>query len=246
MRVSAFITAAFAAAALTAQPAGAQETYVNNSDFEAGWYAAEGEYLPTHIYGTPGWNWSGGSGTGRWNPASSQMTDAAAHGVVGYATGAIAAQQGPAHLAQAVPGLVIEANTLYTLTLDVGQALNETDWGYNFGLIAGSTDPALGGFILTSLSGSTGEAEFDLVAGQFTTLSLTFQTSDAGAEIGKSLIIALGGLGRGAAYDNVRLSSSSITAPAVPEPSTWAMMLFGFGAAGVAMRRQRKATAQPA
>jgi hypothetical protein len=27
--------------------------------------------------------------------------------------------------------------------------------------------------------------------------------------------------------------------PSVPEPATWAMMLFGFGAAGVAMRRQR-------
>ena len=28
--------------------------------------------------------------------------------------------------------------------------------------------------------------------------------------------------------------------PAVPEPGTWAMMLLGFGAAGFAMRRQRK------
>jgi hypothetical protein len=29
---------------------------------------------------------------------------------------------------------------------------------------------------------------------------------------------------------------------AVPEPSTWAMMLLGFGAAGVALRRRRKTT----
>ena len=28
----------------------------------------------------------------------------------------------------------------------------------------------------------------------------------------------------------------------LPEPSTWAMMLFGFGAAGVAMRRSRRKT----
>jgi hypothetical protein len=28
--------------------------------------------------------------------------------------------------------------------------------------------------------------------------------------------------------------------PAVPEPATWAMMLFGFGAAGIAMRRSRR------
>jgi hypothetical protein len=30
-----------------------------------------------------------------------------------------------------------------------------------------------------------------------------------------------------------------VTKPRVPEPSTWAMMLFGFGAAAVAMRRTR-------
>ena len=32
--------------------------------------------------------------------------------------------------------------------------------------------------------------------------------------------------------------------PAVPEPATWAMMLMGFGAAGTAMRRSRRRTAQ--
>jgi hypothetical protein len=35
-------------------------------------------------------------------------------------------------------------------------------------------------------------------------------------------------------------ASSSAVQPAVPEPSTWAMMLFGFGALGFAMRRRRK------
>jgi hypothetical protein len=32
----------------------------------------------------------------------------------------------------------------------------------------------------------------------------------------------------------------SIDAPAVPEPDTWAMMLFGFGAIGFAMRRRKQ------
>ena len=36
---------------------------------------------------------------------------------------------------------------------------------------------------------------------------------------------------------NVRISTA-----AVPEPGTWALMLLGFGAAGIAMRRQRKHT----
>ena len=31
-----------------------------------------------------------------------------------------------------------------------------------------------------------------------------------------------------------------VRATVLPEPGTWAMMLFGFGAAGIAMRRQRK------
>ena len=38
--------------------------------------------------------------------------------------------------------------------------------------------------------------------------------------------------------DGFKLSSISVT-PAVPEPGTWAMMLIGFGAVGVAMRRRK-------
>ena len=34
-------------------------------------------------------------------------------------------------------------------------------------------------------------------------------------------------------------SASGGDTPPVPEPSTWAMMLFGFGALGFAMRRRR-------
>jgi hypothetical protein len=51
-----------------------------------------------------------------------------------------------------------------------------------------------------------------------------------------------------AALTGISLSSSSnafeldnlIFGSAAPEPATWAMMIFGFGAAGVAMRRRRK------
>lgn len=43
------------------------------------------------------------------------------------------------------------------------------------------------------------------------------------------------GSGRG----NVLLGGLSLT-PSVPEPGTWAMMLLGFGAAGVAFRRRRQ------
>lgn len=40
--------------------------------------------------------------------------------------------------------------------------------------------------------------------------------------------------------DGFKLASVNVTA-AVPEPSSWALMLLGFGAIGVASRRQRKA-----
>lgn len=45
-----------------------------------------------------------------------------------------------------------------------------------------------------------------------------------------------------AIIDNIAITT---TAPAVPEPGTWALMLLGFGAVGYSMRRCRKATAVP-
>ena len=35
------------------------------------------------------------------------------------------------------------------------------------------------------------------------------------------------------------------TAPSVPEPATWAMFLFGYGAIGIAIRRRRNSLALP-
>ena len=42
--------------------------------------------------------------------------------------------------------------------------------------------------------------------------------------------------------DNVSVTPGRVTG-AVPEPATWAMMLIGFGAIGVSLRRRRKVTA---
>jgi hypothetical protein len=42
------------------------------------------------------------------------------------------------------------------------------------------------------------------------------------------------------AIRQVRIASAEGGVPAVPEPTTWAMMLMGFGAAGYAMRRRRQ------
>ncbi len=44
----------------------------------------------------------------------------------------------------------------------------------------------------------------------------------------------------GQLYFQVR--NGVVVTPGVPEPATWAMMIFGFGAAGTALRRRRKVT----
>lgn len=44
----------------------------------------------------------------------------------------------------------------------------------------------------------------------------------------------------------VRLDPSLAVAPPVPEPATWAMMLLGFGAIGVGMRRRKRSVLQAA
>jgi PEP-CTERM motif-containing protein len=43
-----------------------------------------------------------------------------------------------------------------------------------------------------------------------------------------------------AILDNISVATAAEDVPGVPEPSTWAMMLLGFGAVGVAMRRRRR------
>jgi hypothetical protein len=66
----------------------------------------------------------------------------------------------------------------------------------------------------------------------FSPYSYTFNPSTSG-----SLQIFIRGLGQtdnqGVVIDNVVLS-------AVPEPTTWALMLVGFGFAGMALRRRRQ------
>lgn len=48
-----------------------------------------------------------------------------------------------------------------------------------------------------------------------------------------------GGVGS-VAVDNVTVDVRAVAAGAVPEPASWAMMLFGFGALGTVLRRNRR------
>ncbi|WP_205854166.1 PEPxxWA-CTERM sorting domain-containing protein [Phenylobacterium kunshanense] len=66
----------------------------------------------------------------------------------------------------------------------------------------------------------------------FQTYTLSFRAASAGQT--RIYIGAAGGDNIGPIVDNVTLSTT-----AVPEPSTWAMMLLGFGSLGAILRRRR-------
>jgi hypothetical protein len=63
--------------------------------------------------------------------------------------------------------------------------------------------------------------------------------------LGGDLFINFAGVGAQTG-GTARINFTTAGMPAVPEPATWAMMLFGFGAVGVSMRRRRTALAHAA
>lgn len=66
------------------------------------------------------------------------------------------------------------------------------------------------------------------------------RTVATGGETGKYWAIAAGGTDR--LYDAFKIGQ--ITATAVPEPATWALMILGFGAVGTALRSRRAKAAK--
>lgn len=223
-----------AAALLTWSAAHAVELALINADFSQGLAQADGAYVPGHVAPLPGWTGSSGSGTGHWNPTQSHFAAEAEYGGVGFATGVLEGHPSAGVLAQTLANYVIQPNTRYTLTLDVGRPYGTPAFGYHFGLIAG-----LGaeGSVLASRPGF-----YDVQEGAFQSFTLVFDTGASGAEIGRTLSVALGGnnqFGGGAAYDNIRLDATSLSAGAVPEPGAWALMISGFGLAGAMIRRRR-------
>lgn len=219
---------------------GAQAATValENGNFNAGWSQADGDFRPGHAGGNPtGWSASGGSATGHWNPTVASFTDEAAHGGVGWAHGnGISNATNPGMLGQKVAGHTIQANTRYTLTMDVGRRADATGpWGFEIGLLGGLLNGT--GEIFAELTDAT--AGVTIAPGTFGTVSLVFETGASDAFLGKDLYILIGGTGFGAAFDNATLDASPLSVSAVPEPATWAMMIAGFGGVGAMIRRRR-------
>lgn len=81
--------------------------------------------------------------------------------------------------------------------------------------------------------------------GQFSTLDFGAAPLTASALTFTIDLTGLGGDSDNIGIDNVRFGQRLASAiPAVPEPSTWAMMLVGFGLTAGAIRRRRRPTVQ--
>jgi hypothetical protein len=172
----------------------------------------------------------------------------------GYVTGAIACQgYYGSNLITGTTGSATTADELAAIALLLNGTANTGDTlptnntgGYNPPYTGLDYDT-----VLAALTGLNGSATFDFN----TTLSgLVILGAHFGNNIDSDVnnvtafwLIDLGAtstdtitLANGMGSSNAQIFATGDPPPSVPEPSTWAMMLFGFGAAGVAVRRSRR------
>lgn len=213
---------------------------VVNGSFEQGPEIADGQRISRGGGDIPGWKAASTVATGRANLSAAQIApEATAGAIVGYLAGAGPAnQQSPTRLfndyAQTLD-VSLQANTRYTLTVDIGDAFGQSFAGYNFGMVAGDMEAGSANTMLAQLIGT------DSVDGGWQTLSISFETTADTAGLGRPLSIFLrsvqGDFSTHFTYfDNVRVTSTALAA--VPEPESWALLILGFGVVGAAARRR--------
>lgn len=229
------ICTAFAAGllALAAAPAHATAIYVANHSFED-------QVLPDGGFingsGPSGWSAGYAEPSGPLNPLSSDFDGPVPDGqnVMFSATGYDGSPYYSGDVYQTVASS-LAANTRYTLMVDVGRS--------NFSELADFAAELSGGSFVNFSTLASGTFN-DLAAGEFRTLTITFDSLEA-QDIPLSIRLRTmhnpgqGQTQRVAFFDNVRLDASPIVAGAVPEPATWAMMIVGLGGAGAMLRRRR-------
>jgi len=129
-------------------------------------------------------------------------------------------------ISQTLTGVSLLANSVYTLSVDVGRRNDVTGATYSLNLLDGSN------VFCTSGSSSNGS----IAAGTFADITLTCAT---GATVpGGFLGIELTGDGRQINFDNVQLDVTTSTVP-TPEPSVLALTFVGLIMGGLLFLRSR-------
>lgn len=131
---------------------------------------------------------------------------------------------------------------------DRGGALDTLLAGFTFADPTDLSSFSSGGFGLDSSGALLGLSDFsysDTLASEDDYALYTLGFTAASAGVAFAFVQAQGGDNIGPILDNVSLATSSPTG-AIPEPSTWALMLVGFGSLGAMLRRRRAATPEAA
>jgi hypothetical protein len=206
------IAAAMSVLASAVSSAGAAPVLIVNAGFEAATLDDS-----QAIFTLDGWVNSGDSGT--FDPHAAAFAAGAPEGD----NVAFASHGGPT-ISQVLDATA-QANTLYTLTILVGNRLDADFGGYQTGLWAG-------GMLLAQDNGTQLPAD-----GQFLLSTVQYFIAADDAAVGLPIEIRLSSLGWQTVFDDVRLDS----AEQVPEPALLA--LIGLGVGETVRRRRRQAGA---
>lgn len=233
MRDHYYVALAAGLTLLAAQPAGAAAVFVANHSFEDQ-VLPDGGYI--NGYGPAGWSAGLAEPSGPVNPLSTEFNGPVPDGqnVMFSATGYDGTPYYSGDVYQNVTSS-LAANTRYTLMVDVGRS--------NFADLADFAVELAGGSFLNFSTLASGSFD-NLASGEFRTLTVTFDSFEAQdvplwIRLRTSHNPDQGQTQRTAFFDNVRLDASPIAGTAVPEPTTWAMMILGMGGAGAMLRRRR-------
>ena len=140
---------------------------------------------------------------------------------------------------------------------NAGDIMNGTGWNNNqtsgqnlFGTTSGSMEflftNAVSGLTFDLINGTPSQVNFLVSIFDVNNVLITSQSLPAGSFGGTSNVqnvsFSNSGIGRTliTGSPNFAVDTIIFSQSAVPEPATWAMMLFGFGAAGTALRRSRR------
>jgi hypothetical protein len=174
-------------------------------------------------FAIPDWTIGGiNASAGSFQPGSSSIYFNTA-----LPNGSIVAFINTGSISQTLTGISLLANSVYTLSVDVGRRNDVVAANYSLNLLDGSS------VFCTSGSNSNGS----ITAGTFADITLTCAT---GATVpGGFLGIELTGDGRQIDFDNVQLDVSTSTV-STPEPSAFALTFVGLFMGGLLFMRSRR------